>query len=129
MGRQLFAIAAEVNADDAVRVVIIEGTGERAFSAGSDVKVLDDYGTNWQLRNRPDYCHAIWSIRKPVIASIRGYCIGGGLEMALSCGHPRRVGDGALRRRRDQARAGTAEPATRSCCPAWWATARPWRWC
>lgn len=84
MGRQLFAIAGEVNADDAIRVVIITGTGERAFSAGSDVKVLDDYGTNWQLRNRPDYCHAIWSIRKPVIASIRGYCIGGGLEIALS---------------------------------------------
>lgn len=84
MGRQLFAIASEVNADDAIRVVIITGTGERAFSAGSDVKVLDDYGTNWQLRNRPDYCHAIWSIRKPVIASIRGYCIGGGLEIALS---------------------------------------------
>ncbi|MEZ4595810.1 MAG: enoyl-CoA hydratase/isomerase family protein [Chloroflexota bacterium] len=84
MGRQLFAIAGEVNADDAIRVVIITGTGERAFSAGSDVKVLEDYGTNWQLRNRPDYCHAIWSIRKPVIASIRGYCIGGGLEIALS---------------------------------------------
>jgi enoyl-CoA hydratase len=85
MGRQLFAIAAEVNADDAVRVVVMQGTGDRAFSAGSDVKVLDDYGTNWQLRNRADYCHAIWSIRKPIIAGIRGYCIGGGLEMALSC--------------------------------------------
>lgn len=85
MGRQLFAIAAEVNDDDAVRAVILQGTGDRAFSAGSDVKVLDDYGTNFQLRNRPDYCTAIWTIRKPVIASIRGYCIGGGLEMALSC--------------------------------------------
>jgi len=85
MGRQLFAIAAEVNADDAVRVVVLQGTGERAFSAGSDVKVLDDYGSNFQLRNRPDYCTAIWTIRKPVIASIRGYCIGGGLEMAVSC--------------------------------------------
>lgn len=85
MGRQLFAIAAEINSDDAVRVVILQGTGARAFSAGSDVKVLDDYGTNFQLRNRPDYCHAIWSIRKPLIAAIRGHCIGGGLEMALSC--------------------------------------------
>jgi enoyl-CoA hydratase/carnithine racemase len=85
MGRQLFAIAAEVNDDDAVRAVILQGTGDRAFSAGSDVKVLDDYGTNFQLRNRPDYCTAIWAMRKPVIASIRGYCIGGGLEMALSC--------------------------------------------
>ncbi len=85
MGRQLFLIAAEVNADDDVRVVILQGTGERAFSAGSDVKVLDDYGTNFELRNRADYCHAIWSIRKPLIAAIRGHCIGGGLEMALSC--------------------------------------------
>ena len=85
MGRQLFAIANEINGDDAVRVVVLQGTGERAFSAGSDVKVLDDYGTNFQLRNRPDYCTALWTIRKPVIASIRGYCIGGGLEMALSC--------------------------------------------
>jgi enoyl-CoA hydratase len=85
MGRQLFALASEVNNDDAVRVVVLQGTGDRAFSAGSDVKVLDDYGTNFQLRNRPDYCTAIWTIRKPVIASIRGYCIGGGLEMALSC--------------------------------------------
>lgn len=85
MGRQLFAIASEVNDDDAVRAVILRGTGERAFSAGSDVKVLEDYGTNFQLRNRPDYCTAIWTIRKPTIASIRGYCIGGGLEMALSC--------------------------------------------
>ena len=55
MGRQLFAIATEINGDDAVRVVVLQGTGERAFSAGSDVKVLDDYGTNFQLRNRPDY--------------------------------------------------------------------------
>jgi enoyl-CoA hydratase len=83
MGRQLFEIATVVNDDPTVRVVILQGTGERAFSAGSDVKVLDDYGTNFELRNRPDYCTAIWSIRKPVIASIRGYCIGGGLEMAL----------------------------------------------
>jgi enoyl-CoA hydratase len=83
MGRRLFEIAAAVNDDPSIRVVILQGTGDRAFSAGSDVKVLDDYGTNFELRNRPDYCTAIWSIRKPVIASIRGYCIGGGLELAL----------------------------------------------
>jgi enoyl-CoA hydratase/carnithine racemase len=84
MGRQLYAIAGELNRDEDVRVVVLQGSGDRAFSAGSDVKVLDDYGTNWQLRNRADYCTAVWSIRAPVIASIRGYCIGGGLELALS---------------------------------------------
>lgn len=84
MGRELFAFADRVNDDDAIRVVILTATGERAFSAGSDVKVLDQYGTNWQLRNRKDYMRAIWSIRKPVIAAIRGYAIGGGLELALA---------------------------------------------
>ncbi len=85
MGRQLFEIAEEINRDDQVRVAILAGTGTRAFSAGSDVKVLADYGTNFQLRNRKDYCSAVWSIRKPLIAAVRGYCIGGGLELALSC--------------------------------------------
>jgi len=83
MGKQMVELVGEINADEAIRVVILTGTGERAFSAGSDVKVLDDYGTNWQLRNRTDYAKEIYRIRKPVIAQIRGYCIGGGLEMAL----------------------------------------------
>lgn len=83
MGRRISELVGEINDDDEIRVVILTGTGERAFSAGSDVKVLDDYGSNWQLRNRCDYAKEIWRIRKPVIAQIRGYCIGGGLEMAL----------------------------------------------
>jgi enoyl-CoA hydratase/carnithine racemase len=85
MGRALFSITDQINQDDDIRVVIVTGVGGRAFSAGSDVKVLDDYGTNWQLRNRPDYNRALWSVRKPMIAAIRGYCIGGGLEIALNC--------------------------------------------
>lgn len=83
MGRALVELTSRLNEDQSVRVVVLQGLGERAFSAGSDVSVLDDYGTNWQLRNRTDYARAIWAIRKPVIAKIRGYCIGGGLEMAL----------------------------------------------
>lgn len=83
MGRAMFPIADALNLDDSVRVVILSGAGQKAFSAGSDVSVLDSYGSNWQLRNRIDYARAIWSIRKPVIAQIRGWCIGGGLEMAL----------------------------------------------
>lgn len=85
MGRELFNIVHEINQDNSIRVAILTGAGERAFSAGSDVKVLDDYGNNWQLRNRTDYCRAFWAIRKPLIASVRGYCVGGGLEMAMMC--------------------------------------------
>ncbi len=84
MGNALFEIADAINENDDIRVVVLSGTGEKAFSAGSDIKALDTYGNNWQLRNRKDYNRAIWSIRKPVVASIRGYAIGGGLELALS---------------------------------------------
>jgi len=83
MGRALKHLVVEINDDDRIRVVILKGEGERAFSAGSDVSVLDEYGTNWQLRNRTDYAREIWAIRKPVIAQIRGHCVGGGLELAL----------------------------------------------
>jgi enoyl-CoA hydratase len=83
MGKALLDLVMYINNEPSIRVLIITGTGERAFSAGSDVKVLDDYGSNWQLRNRVDYARELWKIRKPVIAKIRGYCIGGGLEMAL----------------------------------------------
>ena len=85
MGRAFFALASRVNEDDSIRAVVLTGAGQRAFSAGSDVKALDGYGTNWQLRNRADYNQALFSIRKPVIAAIRGYAIGGGLELALNC--------------------------------------------
>lgn len=83
MGKALLELIPVINADDNVRVVILSSVGSKAFSAGSDISVLDEYGTNWQLRNRIDYARGIWAIRKPVIAKIRGYCIGGGLEMAL----------------------------------------------
>lgn len=78
----------EINTDDEIRVVVLTGSGDRAFCAGSDINDLDGYGTNWQYRNRfdarKDYARAVWLIRKPVIAAIRGYCIGGGLEMACA---------------------------------------------
>ncbi len=83
MGKALVKLTDYINNTSEIRVVILSGTGDRAFSAGSDIKVLDSYGSNWELRNRVDYASCIWRIRKPVIAKIRGYCIGGGLEMAL----------------------------------------------
>lgn len=79
----------EINNDPEIRVVVLSGTGDRAFCAGSDITDLDEYGDNWSYRNRfdnrTDYARAIWLLRKPAIAAVQGYCIGGGLEMAAGC--------------------------------------------
>ncbi|MBZ9536106.1 enoyl-CoA hydratase/isomerase family protein [Cytobacillus oceanisediminis] len=83
MGEKLSRLCEEINKDKNIGVVVLTGEGTKSFSAGSDIEVLDDYGSPWDLRNRDDYCMAIRNIRKPVIAMINGYSIGGGLELAL----------------------------------------------
>ncbi len=88
MDHQMNALVFELNNDKSVRSILLSGAGERAFCAGSDITDLDEYGDNWSYRNRfdarGDYARAVWQLRKPVIAAIHGYCIGGGLEMATA---------------------------------------------
>jgi enoyl-CoA hydratase/carnithine racemase len=89
MDHRMNELVFEVNNDRDIRVVLLSGAGDRAFSAGSDITDLDEYGDNWSYRNRfdnrTDYARAIWLLRKPAIAAVQGYCIGGGLEMASAC--------------------------------------------
>ncbi|MDR1393596.1 MAG: enoyl-CoA hydratase/isomerase family protein [Bifidobacteriaceae bacterium] len=88
MDQRINQLVFEINNDSTVRVVILTGAPGRAFCAGSDITDLDQYGSDWEYRNRfdarRDYARAIHLIRKPVICAIDGYCIGGGLEMACA---------------------------------------------
>jgi len=85
MSAALESFAAWANDADDVRAIVLTGAGERAFCAGSDIRTLDSYATPWDFRNRRDYCDALRELRKPVIAAINGYALGGGLETALTC--------------------------------------------
>jgi enoyl-CoA hydratase/carnithine racemase len=84
MAEHIEAFCQAADRNDAVRVVLIHGSGERAFCAGSDLGSLAGYPTAWSFRNRREYAHALRNVRKPVIAALRGWVLGGGGELALA---------------------------------------------
>lgn len=84
MAADLRDVCMEVDSDPNVHVVILCGAGERAFSAGSDIKALDEYDGPYDFRNRIEYATQIRNLRKPCIAMMHGWALGGGLEMALN---------------------------------------------
>lgn len=85
MYRQIGEACSEANETASVRAVMIRGAGVRAFCAGSDIEALDGYEDFWAWRNRFDYILPIISLRKPAIAAVKGWALGGGLEIALAC--------------------------------------------
>ncbi|TAL96652.1 MAG: enoyl-CoA hydratase [Rhodanobacter sp.] len=80
-----FAQAAQ---DDAVRVVVLTGTGEKAFVAGADIAEMNGY-TPIQAqafsRTGQRLMSSIERLGKPVIARIQGFALGGGMELAMAC--------------------------------------------
>ncbi|MBV9754822.1 MAG: enoyl-CoA hydratase/isomerase family protein [Hyphomicrobiales bacterium] len=84
MAARLESLCSELDRNDEVRVVLLRGVSERAFSAGSDLSSLAEYPSAWKFRNRVEYATAVRNLRKPVVAALRGWVLGGGAEMALS---------------------------------------------
>jgi len=84
MAEQLSELARQINADESIRAVLLRGGGERAFCAGMDLRAIEAFASAWDFRHRPDYPGAVRSIRKPVVAALRGWALGGGFELALA---------------------------------------------
>jgi enoyl-CoA hydratase/carnithine racemase len=77
-----------ISQDDDVRVVILRGTGEKAFIGGADINemvTLDQASAEAFIRRLAGMCEAIRECPVPVIARLAGWCLGGGLEVAMSC--------------------------------------------
>jgi enoyl-CoA hydratase/carnithine racemase len=71
MAAELADHARRIDAEDAVRAVLLRGAGDRAFCAGMDLKAIEAFPTPWDFRHRPDYPGAVRGIRKPVVAALR----------------------------------------------------------
>jgi enoyl-CoA hydratase len=84
MAAQLAHACRMADEDAEVRVVVVRGAGERAFCAGSDLNALGEVKGVWGFRNRVEYAAVVRAIRKPVIAQLRGWVLGGGLEIAIA---------------------------------------------
>ena len=80
----------EFNNDATVRVIVIRGEGTQAFAAGADISEFEkNRSSGDQVKAYEEATsaahHAIESVPKPIIALIHGFCVGGGLAVALSC--------------------------------------------
>jgi enoyl-CoA hydratase len=77
-----------VRADDAIRVLILTGAGEKAFVAGADINELSQQtpvnGREFTLYGQ-EIIHRLETLGKPAIAAINGFALGGGCELALAC--------------------------------------------
>ena len=86
MYQRLYDVCEEVDADDSIRVLVLKGTGGKAFVAGTDIGQFTEFksgedGLRYE-RDADQRMGRIARVRKPVIAQIQGYAVGGGFGIA-----------------------------------------------
>lgn len=90
MWRALYEIVAGLAEDPEVRIIVVRGTGDKAFVSGADISEFEEKRSSVEVTRDYDETAArglaaLSEVGKPTIAMIRGYCFGGGVAVALSC--------------------------------------------
>jgi len=86
---RLRSVVADAKADPGVRVLVVTGSGDRAFCAGADLEAMAEGrpelvgGEGWGRLAR--VFEDLWSLGKPTIAKVRGFCLAGGFGLASAC--------------------------------------------
>jgi enoyl-CoA hydratase len=83
-------LLAQAEADDRIRLVVFSGAGDKAFVSGADITQFEDMRAAREAVARyetmaEDALMGIYNFSKPTLAAIRGFCIGGGVNVAISC--------------------------------------------
>jgi enoyl-CoA hydratase len=85
---ELLATLTDLGADNECKVIVVTGAGDRSFIAGADIKEMDGK-TPLEARAYSELgqeiAHMLEVMRKPTIAAVNGYALGGGCEIALAC--------------------------------------------
>ena len=90
MWKSIPAFLDDLEADDAIRAMVVTGAGEKAFVSGADISEFEKNRNSAETAKQYDAASSysrdrMKGFKKPSIAMIRGYCIGGGLAVALTC--------------------------------------------
>ncbi len=95
---ELHAILSDFEKDEQIKVIILTGSGEKAFVAGADISEFAQFsekeGEKLAAKGQKKVFDFIENLSTPVIAALNGYALGGGLELAMAC-HFRVASDNA----------------------------------
>jgi enoyl-CoA hydratase len=86
--KEILAALQDADSDKDVRVVVLTGSGDKAFCAGADLRIfreMNAYEARDYVKLAKQVARTIETLSKPVIAVVKGYALGGGLELVLAC--------------------------------------------